>query len=306
MDVRASDRGRSAPDDLVVIFLHIGRTAGATIRRILRRQFRPSEILLIRNRLLDSRGGSSRRLNREQPLEYFAELPESDRARPRLIIAQHISPNPTRTIFGLHRFVPRPSTYVTLLRDPVALMTSQYYYVAGNPKHPLHGEVTGRYPTLDAYVRSDVALETNNTQTRVISGDTSAPFGGCTEQMLEAAKSNIERHFSVVGLTEQFDESLLLLGRAFGWSNLYYVRANVTPQHRRDALSVDTIRLIEQQNRFDAELYRWAAARFEQTIAADRSFGEDLRRFRRRNGLYRLWGHVTYTIPKRLARSWRG
>jgi Galactose-3-O-sulfotransferase len=296
-DARPDEPAAERGDRPTVIFLHIGKTAGTTMRRILRRQYRQSEILLIRNREIRARGGEPGRPNREQTLEYFAGLPERERARPRLIIAH--------TIFGLHRSVPRPSTYVTLLRDPVSLTISQYFYVARNPRHPLHAELTSRFPTLDAYVRSGVALETDNSQTRAISGDTDTPFGACTEAMLETARSNIERHFAVVGLTERFDQSLMLLRKAFGWTNLYYVRANVTRQDRKDAVSSATRAFIEEQNRLDRELYRWAEERFLRAFEEDPELRASAERFDRLNRLYRPWGHVTYTIPRRVERALR-
>ncbi len=293
----ATGLGANPPEPRVVIFLHIGKTAGTTMRRILRRQFRSTEVLLIRNRILRALPRDGGRPNRELSIEYFANLPEEERARARLIIAH--------TVFGLHRFVPHPATYLTLLRDPVALTMSQYAYVARNPRHPLHAELVERHPTLEHYIRSGVAIETDNSQTRAISGDIGTPFGGCTDEMLETAKRNIEQHFSVVGLTERFDESLLLMHRAFGWSRLYYVRANVTPQRRREPVSPSTRRVIEEQNRLDAELYAWAASRFRASIESDPTFERDLRRFRRRNALYRPLGMVTSNLPRQLVRSWR-
>ncbi len=284
---------RSGP---VIIFLHIGKTAGTSLRRILRRQFPPSEVLVIRKKILRSLFPYTGRPNREQTLDYFANLPDEERERPSLIIAH--------TIYGLHRFVSRPSNYITLLRDPVALTISQYNYVARTPSHPLHARAASKNVTLDDYVRSGTTLEADNSQTRALSGDIVTPFGGCTEEMLETAKANIERHFPVVGLTERFDESLLLLGRTFGWTNLYYVPQNVTPVHRKEPVPAATRTLIEEQNHFDLELHAWANARFEEAIRGDPAHEENLDRFRRNNRRYQPWGKVSYLphqIYQRLA-----
>ena len=75
-----------------IIFLHIGKTAGSTLRPVLKRQFPRSEAITIR----------ARRRPREETLTDFAQLPEADRMRPRLIMGH--------TVFGLHESVPRPST----------------------------------------------------------------------------------------------------------------------------------------------------------------------------------------------------
>lgn len=278
--------------DPTVIFLHIGKTAGTTMRRVLRRQFPGSATLLIRNREIKERAPEAEGLRREQTLEFFAQMPEEQRGRARLILAH--------TVFGLHEHVPGPSTYITLLRDPVALTISQYHYVVRNSNHPLHAEATADGMTLETYTRSGRALEADNSQVRAISGDLDTPFGGCTFEMLERAKRNVEEHFAFVGFTERFDESLVLLGRVFGWKHLYYVAANVTPQASKEPVSARTRRAIEDLNALDAELYAWAQQRFDSATQAIPSFDVDLSRFRRNNRRYQPVGKLTYTLPKTL------
>ena len=65
----------------VVIFLHIGKTAGTTIRQILRKQYRSADTLLIRSRPLRAEGEADRP-TREATIGYFASLSEAERARP--------------------------------------------------------------------------------------------------------------------------------------------------------------------------------------------------------------------------------
>jgi hypothetical protein len=272
-----------AADRPTLIFLHIGKTAGTSLRKILHRQFKASEILRV-----ETPWRHPERLRREETLDYFATLPEARRASARLIEG-HL-------IFGIHEHVPRPSTYITLLRNPVALVISQYNFVLRRPRHWLHERVVRDGMSFGDYVRSGIALETDNSQVRALSGDRTTPFGGCTREMLEQAKRNLEARFSVVGLTERFDESLIFLKRAFGWSNVHYVRANVSP--RKDPVPPETIRAIEEQNALDLELYRWATERFDAAIASDPSFAEEFARFRRSNSLYRPWGHLTTTYPQ--------
>jgi Galactose-3-O-sulfotransferase len=284
-----------ANGDPTVIFLHIGKTGGMTLRSILNRQFASSQIMVLRT---PDRRSSNSRLRREGTIAHFAGLPESTRARARLIEGH--------TIFGLHAFIPRACTYITMLRDPVALTVSQYNFVLRKPGHSLHDELRSSGMTLDEYARSGMSLETDNSQTRALSGDTSTAFGACSQDMLELAKSNIEDHFSVVGLTERFDETLILLGDAFGWAKLRYVPANVAPQARkRDAIDPVTLRRIVERNRFDAQLYRWASERFDRAMSESPSFAQRLRSFRRANAVYRPWGLATQTIPKRLYLRWK-
>lgn len=279
----------SSPDaEPTIIFLHVGKTAGLSMRRVLRRQFPAGRIMDLRDP-----GTEPVRMRREGTASRFAALPEAQRSRPRLIMGH--------TTYGIHEHVPRASTYITMLRRPTSLIVSLYHYVLRNERHALHDEVVRAGMSLEEFVRSGISLETDNSAVRAIAGDTTTPFGGCTPEMLETVKANVERDFSVVGLTERFDESLLLLGRTFGWRNLHYVRINVAAEGtQRAPIPPETLELIEDQNRLDAELYRWSAERLEDAIAAAPGFEEELRRFRARNRLYAPWGHLTYTFPKRL------
>lgn len=281
MDAAPSSEG--SPADPTVIFLHIGKTAGTTMRQVLRRNFRSSDVMVIRVR------GRSR----EETLERFGALPAEVRAQPRLIMGH--------TVFGLHQHVPRPSTYITILRRPTSLVVSQYRFVLRTPGHRHHEMVTSERMTIADYIRGGVSLEMDNSQTRAIAGDLSIPFGACTDEMLERAKENLDRSFAVAGLTERFEETLVLLQRAFGWSHLHYVRANVAP-HRDPVEMTDEARaMIEEHNRLDNALYDHVTERFEEAIRRHPSFENDLARFKRGNAMYRPWGVLSQTYPQRIA-----
>ena len=281
-------------DEPTVIFLHVAQTGGTTLRTVLQRHFPSSEVLVVPSA---DREPSHLRPQREATLTHFASLPESTRAGARLIEGH--------TIFGLHELVPRPSTYITLLRDPVSLVMSKFAAASRGAGERADRGVTWGEMTLDAYVRSGISLETDNSQTRALSGDTSTPFGECSDAMLELAKSNIRNRVSVAGLTERFDETLVLLRRTFGWSKLWYVRADGDLHWPRgQGASPDTLRWIEQQNRLDMELYGWACRRFEEAIASPSS-DDELRSLHRQNSIYRPLGHATKTLPRRLQDRWR-
>lgn len=279
-----------ANDDPTVLFLHIGKTAGATMRRALRRQF--PDRLVLELRAPTVRPG---RLRRDGAVAYFATLPEEERARPRLIVG-HFT-------YGLHEAVPRPSTYVTLLREPVALVRSQYQHVRRHPGHLLH-ERAKAYPDLRTYIESGLSLEMDNSQTRALAGDTETPFGACTPSMLARAKEHLEHAFRVVGITERFDESLVLMRLAFGWDRLRYVPINVD-RSRREPLSEADLELVRTRNGLDLDLYEWASRRFQATVEAIEDFPTLVASFRRANASYRPWGRLLET-PRRLAERLRG
>jgi hypothetical protein len=266
--------------DRTVIFLHIGKTAGSTLRQILKRQYPPSDVMTVR----------AQRRPREETLAEFARLPEHERLRPRLIMGH--------TVFGLHESVPRPSTYITMLRNPVSLALSQYRYVLRTPTHRHHETALGM--TLEQYVESGIALEMDNSQTRAIAGDLDTPYGACTDDMLERAKRHLDEHVSWVGLTERFDESILLLGQSFGWSDVRYVSVKVA--RRRAELAPEDRILLERQNRFDLELYEHARAIVERRITEVDGFAAEYEAFQRANARYRTWGRLTHTWPAAVRR----
>lgn len=266
-----------------VIFLHIGKTAGTSLRKVLRSNYRTSDIMLVR-----VRGGP-----REATLARFAALPEEDRLGPRLLMGH--------TVFGLHRYVPGPCTYISLVRKPRSLVLSQYRFVLRTPGHRHHDVVTSQHMGIAEYIRSGISMEMDNSQTRAIAGDLSTPYGACTDEMLETAKRNIEEHFTVVGLTERFDETLVLLQKRFRWSKLHYVRANVAPNTQPVELSDEAGALIAEHNRLDDQLYLYVTERFDAALAEYPSFAEDLARFTKTNSLYRPWGTLTHVLPQRLS-----
>jgi hypothetical protein len=269
-----------------IIFLHLGKTAGWTLSRVLNRNVSPN--VRIGNPPNTPYGFLSL-----EPIRTFASWPESERARYRLVSAH--------MVYGLHEHVPRPSAYLTLLRKPVARAISGYHRVLETPTHRLHEEVAGGGMSLEDYLTSGISLETDNSQTRAIAGDVDTPFGECTDELLRRALRNLDEHFPVVGLTERFDDLLLMLKRTFGWSNLLYVRANVTKgKPARDEVPPSSIDLIKERNRLDEQLYATVAKRFQALVDADPRFEAELERFRKRNSRYQPWGHLTYTYPRRL------
>lgn len=107
--------------------------------------------------------------------------------------------------------------------------------------------------------------------------------------MLALAKENIDKHFAVVGLTERFDETLILCQLAFNWKMPFYTKRNVT-QKKADSSNMDaeTLEVIRQYNALDIELYEYAQKRFEQQIQSygDR-FWQQLKSFQFYNQFYK-------------------
>jgi hypothetical protein len=281
-----------ATTDPTVIFLHIGKTGGWTLRQVLYRNVPRSQVTRVRPPAHRPRGF----LN-DEPLHAFAALPEADRARPRLLVSH--------MIFGIHESVPRPSTYVTMLREPVARTVSQYRHVLRRQNHRLHAAAVSGRLSFERYVRGGEALEVDNGQTRALAGDVETPFGESTDAMLGVALANLDRHVAVAGLTERFDESLVLLGREFRWHNLYYVQTNAAPSGQRFEVTKAERRMVEEWNRLDCELYERVGERLDARIAADPGFARRLELFRRGNAIYGPWGRLAHRAKRAAVRAAR-
>jgi hypothetical protein len=256
--------GDSGDDTRALIFLHVPKTAGTTLNQILWRQYQ-SRIVHRIQKIIPGRS-----------VEDFRAMTEAEKSRVR-IVTGHID-------FGFHEFLPRPCEYITILRDPVDRIISHYYYVSRDPNHYLYPEVKGRKLTLADYVRSGLTPELDNAQVKQIAGEF-VGYGQCTRGHLERAKRNITDHFVVAGLSERFDETLLLLKRQLHWSAPYYVKENVTPNRpSRDNIDPAARRAIEEVNALDMELWEFVRNRMDQQIAAyGEAFARDLDAFRRRN-----------------------
>ena len=108
-------------------------------------------------------------------------------------------------------------------------------------------------------------MDIQNIYTRMLAGlPYLFPANAYTREHLQTAKKNLRQHFSVIGLVERFDESLMLLKREFGWQNISYMRHNTTP--RQEQASEETIEFIKQDNALDMELYAYAQTLFAQQV----------------------------------------
>ena len=237
----ATPTGR--PPGETLLFIHIPKAAGGTLRQIIARNFHKSEVLHVH--------GS------DQPVR---DLDDAGRRRLKAIMGHWR--------YGLHELLPQPTTYVTLLREPVDRIVSMYYYILREPRHRLHERVAQGGMELGEYVRLPVG-ELDNGQTRLISGAQGVPPDACEPEMLERAKANLERDFAVVGLQERFEDSLTLLREVFAWRERPYKKRHVAGSRpSKKEVPRDILAVIEERNRLDQQLYDFAVRLFEAAWAA--------------------------------------
>lgn len=255
-----------------LIFLHVPKTAGMTLRHVLASRYRPRETFVIGNDI-------------NADIRRFVAMEARRRERIRLLMG-HMS-------FGLHEFLTPGSRYVTVLRHPVDRVLSEYRFLKTNTRHPLHEQVAAM--SLAEYLERDVSGQAANGQTRLLSGSHEPGSPGIPgsesldESSVARALDNIERYFVLAGTQERFEESLLLMARRLGWRTWpFFVVRNVTGTRVNHPAEGDDARArIESFNRLDMALYRAVSERIDRMIAdAGARFTTSLDRFVRFNAVY--------------------
>lgn len=165
-------------------------------------------------------------------------------------------------LFGLHEILPQPASYITVLRDPVERVLSAFYFMRSYKLHPLYWKFRRQNWTLEDFVNRSPRT---NIQCKILAGaEYEAP---CTTEICAKAMENIARHFSVVGLSERFEESLALMKLRYGWELESYSSFNVTRSRpkKRD-LPQSTLDLIIAKNSYDIALYDLATRNFQEAV----------------------------------------
>ncbi len=104
-----------------------------------------------------------------------------------------------------------------MLREPVARVLSAYYFILRRPLHPLHRKLKRERLGIEGCLR--LFPHRQNLKCRFIAGVEDTAIGD--ERLLDIAKQNLTKSFSVVGICETFEESLMLIAKTFGWRLLF-------------------------------------------------------------------------------------
>lgn len=263
-----------------VIFLHIHKTAGMSLRGLFAKNYRrvPHFNTELEEMSADGWKKCVDRINR---------MPSDELERCR-VFKGHMP-------FGLHELVPGPVEYITFLRDPVSRVVSHYQMQCRKKVLSPDLVIDPAKSDWNLGAHPIFSRSLDNGQTRMMAGASlTLPFGACTEKHLHQARENMDRHFKFVGLTEQFDLSLILLNRLCGWRWHFYVPDNRAPENPAQ-LSPSVLQAIRDLNRYDYELYRHAQERFQRLVDQyGWSLRAECRLFRAGNYLHQchhVWRH---------------
>jgi len=290
------NQSRKSQDNKLVIFSHILKTGGRTLGHIMYRQYRYHLIRI-----------PQAPFNAQEHIHEMKKLAASSNNNIKAVEG-HIG-------FGLHSVFPQNFIYITMLRNPIERVLSSFYHQRRNWQ--VYQEDWMNI-TLEEFLSKQPCFS-YNLQTRYLSGfEFNQQLQGkwavsslfdlslneyevtCTNEMLEAAKRNLRDHY--FGLTERFDESLLLFRRNLGWKwkDLWYVKDNVgTNRPVKEVLSEDIQKQLVKVNELDIELYRYAEQLFEERITRQTKIQRELAAFK----LINLSIAKTYPYAQSLLKS---
>jgi hypothetical protein len=225
--------------DEKIIFLHIPKTAGTSLRQLIQNVYPGKQCLPL-----------------YYPWPYQPAVIEEIKAKSldAKILYGH-------TLFGLHEPLDIQAQYVTFLRNPIDRVISFYNHNACHSNAEYYATIQ-RGVSLLKLLKGEKAPQTNNLMTRVI-----APYKPNDllddDRVLEQAIENIEKHFCFVGLVEKMTDSVELLGKKLGWTSSYDIPfLNAVPKKHIAQVDPQTKAALEKYNRLDILLYQYVSQKF--------------------------------------------
>lgn len=217
------------------IFVHVPKTAGSSIRTLITANYSPDQLLNL-----------------------YGSFPEIFSAcRERIGKLAGIKLVQGHTPYGTHYYLgARAPSYFCFLREPVARTLSDIIYAQRSPGHGFHRVFADPDLTLGQRIeQAQKILYYRNNMTHFVSGNfylseiTSAEYGRAVDNLW---------HSAFVGVTEQFEESLLIMARRLGWRQVVPQVSNVTPKTEHPTPTEEDLALCRSFLRFDLSLYEVA------------------------------------------------
>jgi hypothetical protein len=232
--LQVSDRD---PNNMV-LFLHLPKTGGTSMCRVLSDQF----------------GDKYKRLETTSFKDGLDLFPASSGYK---AFAGHFD----LSNLNYSKWAGTPLNHLTILRDPIERCLSQYFYLRNTPEHRLHSTAL-QYSIEEIYANklgNRVGME--NTQIRLLCS--LSPTKNNSWQALLYAKENLTKLFTRIGLTEHFDEFIQMCVEDFGWNISEIPKLNQCPRDMSETDLKDARDIISRNNNLDRPLYEFAKELYE-------------------------------------------
>ncbi len=238
----------------MIAVVHVHKTAGTTLAGVLKRAY----------------GMRHCHVYAEDPEDSFFSAEQLRRLQRRFYPRLESILGHDVRIYGDLEDAVEDIQWVTFLRDPITRTASHYQYDVqrGGVEIPF-----------EEWITHDAVPDR---QTRIIAGPDSTA---------DDAISLLGR-FSLVGLTERFDESLVMMRRVLGLPSIRYAPRWVAPSNEiKNRLLSDpaSVRMLEAVNRHDLEVYRHVTEEIypKQQVLYGPTLDDDVAAFREVNRLMR-------------------
>lgn len=235
--------------------MHIPKTAGMSLQGLVRRRYKkPNQLQLIYS-IAENKAGIKNTRELKTVMGHFR--------------------------FGIHAQIDRPAQYFTFFRDPIEHVISNYYYSL---------EKTEKYennPENDqGIVHFAKGAYGYNLQTRFASGiNNLAEYG--PERAVQKAKENLKNNFAFIGITEEFDAGILIMGKILNWKiTLYDAKNKGIKRKTNPQPSAHELAELQQILAPDIELYNYAQAAFKKQKQAFKIGPAKLKWFAQKNRLF--------------------
>ena len=253
-----------------LIYVHIPKTAGSTFRNVLKKQYKKRHSFFIHD------------FYPEYSINYLNQLSNVEIEKYN-VIGGHC------TQFLRNRgFAQKKVVY---LRNPINQILSGFYHV----KRSVFNKSHKGFQSLNTVEEFLTYSEENggfNGQVNYLSIKPELFFNGLPndlpiEQQLIKAKEFIES-CNYVFITEEFDESLMILQSELNWQIPYYLAKNVSANRDRTEKDDKIVQRLEEGQKYDFELYRYAIEKYN--FLKSKHAGNDLdiqtQDFIRKNKVY--------------------
>jgi hypothetical protein len=219
----------------VILFSHCPKTAGTTVRHILKSNFDDDRVVD-----LDAHINT-----------YCAKLFGQ---RPFLVMGGFY--------YGIHRVIDfRASTfnYITFIRNPVDLVISLYFFCRANVQTDLH----------DLAIRSENAIEWAKSCERPQNSQVRFLCGYDSEINVHLALDRLFNQYLFFGMVDYMMESICLMGQLLNLNRVNYSVLNRTPRDPMDGSQYSKIEeVLMEKEHLDIALYVEAKKRFELILKA--------------------------------------
>jgi hypothetical protein len=215
----------------VLVFVHVPKCAGTTLRPIITSHYRPADLILGYPNGTDDDLDLSKLLNGHAKCYYGHVYMDID-----------IGPG--------KNFV-----CVSVRRDPMKRIISHYYYIVREATHWQHRLVIDH-----GYSLADHALGVDNNNREVDNGQLRQLAGlpgdlTIDEPVFAAARSKILRTYALVGTTENLNDFVSRLSQLMGWQQpAQYENLNVG-NYEAAKIPQEIVRAIRERNKWDQRLY---------------------------------------------------